>query len=75
MFHPPSRLGDNVQHFLSMEEALRVLSTMNEILHETGFSNRFTNPCFMVAVAMSFLTVTIFGTVMVTSVGNGGIRQ
>ena len=58
-----------------MDEASKVLSAMNEILHETGFSMRPTNPCFMVAVAMSFLTVITFGTVMVTSVGNGGIRQ
>ena len=77
MFHPPtpSHLGDHVQHFFSLAEAERVLSDMNEILHKTGFSMRPSNPCFMVAIAASFSVVITFSSVMLNSVGNGGIRQ
>ena len=55
MFHPPGSLNDNVQQFLMLAEAQKVLADLNQILHKTAFNPRISNPCFLLAVLSTFL--------------------
>jgi len=54
MFHPPSGLPEQVQHFLGLEDARRLLADLNRILHTTAFNPRVSNPCFCLALLLSF---------------------
>lgn len=54
-FIPPSSLGPNTNHFLPLEEALRILKDLNSILHETAFNPRPTNPCFLLTILFTFI--------------------
>jgi len=60
MFHPPTGLNDNVQHFLSLAEAQKILADLNKILHNTAFNPRVSNPCFLLAVLISLGSGGIF---------------
>ena len=59
MFHQPASLNENVQQFLSLAEAQKILTDLNLILHTTGFSPRISNPCFLLALLASFGTVPV----------------
>ena len=60
MFNPIASLNENVQQFLSIAEAQKILADLNEILHKTGFSPKPSNPCFLLALLASFGTVAPF---------------
>ena len=67
MFNPVASLNENVQQFLSLAEAQKILADLNEILHKTGFSPKPSNPCFLLALLASFGTVAPFVMLMATS--------
>jgi len=60
MFHPPTGLNENVQHFLSLAEAQKIIADLNKILHKTAFNPRVSNPCFLLAVLISLGSSGIF---------------
>jgi len=60
MFHPPGGLNDNVQQFLTLAEAQKILADLNKILHNTAFNPRVSNPCFLLAVLISFGSIGMF---------------
>ena len=68
MFHPPTGLNDNVQQFLSLEEARKILADLNKILHNTAFNPRVSNPCFLLAVLISLGSSGIFTSFMTSSI-------
>ena len=59
MFHFPASLNENVQQFLSLAEAQKILTDLNQILQKTAFSPRISNPCFLLALLASFRTVPV----------------
>ena len=59
MFHTPAFLDDNVQQFLRLAEAKKILADLNKILHLTAFNPRVSNPCFPLAVLTSLGTCGI----------------
>ena len=67
MFHPPSGLNENVQQFLTLAEAQKILSDLNKILHRTAFNPRVSNPCFILAVLISLGSSGIFTPSIFTS--------
>ena len=67
MFNPVASLNENVQQFLSLAEAQKILADLNEILHKTGFSPKPSNPCFLLALLASFGTVAPFVMLMTMS--------
>jgi len=66
MFHPPESLNENVQQFLSLAEAEKILADLNAILHRTAFSPGLCNPCFLLALLSSCGASGIFISEMVT---------
>lgn len=60
MFHPPTGLNENVQQFLSLDEAKKIIADLNKILHNTAFNPRISNPCFLLAVLASMGVLGIF---------------
>ena len=55
MFHTPAGLDDNVQQFLRLEEAEKILTDLNNILRSTAFNPpTFYNPWFLLAVLASY---------------------
>ena len=54
MFQTPAVLDDNVQEFLRLEEAEKILADLNKILRLTAFNPTVFNPCFLLAVLASF---------------------
>ena len=54
MFKTPAGLDDNVQQFLRLEEAEKILADLNKILRLTAFNPTAFNPCFLLAVLTSF---------------------
>ena len=69
MFHTPASLNDIVQHFLRISEAKKILAELNKILHLTVFNPRVSNPCFLIAVLISFGSIGMFSSFMTSSVG------
>jgi len=69
MFHPPAGLNDNVQQFLSLAEAQKILADLTKILHKTAFNPRVSNPCFLLAVLISFGSIGIFTPSITSSAG------
>ena len=67
MFHPPTGLNENVQQFLSLAEAQKILADLNKIIHKTAFSpNPCLNPCFLLAMLISFGSGGVFVSEMAT---------
>jgi len=66
MFHPPESLNENVQQFLSLAEAEKILADLNAILHRTAFSPGLCNPCFLLALLSSCGASGIFISEMAT---------
>ena len=66
MFHPPESLNENVQQFLSLTEAQKILTDINAILHRTAFRPGPSNPCFLLALLSSFGAGGIFISEMVS---------
>ena len=66
MFHPPESLNENVQQFLSLAEAEKILADLNAILHRTAFSPGLCNPCFLLALLSSCGASGIFISEMVS---------
>ena len=66
MFHPPASLNDNVQHFLTLSEAQKILAELNQILHNPKPSN----PCFLLAVLFTFVCSGFFPFVITTGLEN-----
>ena len=54
MFHTPASLDDNVQQFLRLAEAKKILADLNKILCLTAFNPTAFNPFFLLAVLTSF---------------------
>jgi len=54
MFQTPAVLDDNVQEFLRLEEAEKILADLNKILRLTAFNPTVFNPCFLLAVVASY---------------------
>ena len=73
MFHPPTGLNENVQHFLSLAEAQKIIADLNKILHKTAFNPRVPNPCFLLAVLISFGSIGMFSSFMTSSTSSVGI--
>ena len=73
MFHPPGGLNDNVQQFLTLAEAQKILADLNKILHKTAFNPRVSNPCFLIAVLISFGSIGMFSSFMTSSTSSVGI--
>ena len=67
MFNPIASLNENVQQFLSLADAQKILADLNAILHKTGFSPKPSNPCFLLALLASFGTVAPFVMFMATN--------
>jgi len=65
MFPFPASLNDNVQQFLSLAEAQKILTDLNKILHKTAFNPRASNPCFLLALLASFGSLPLFVSSMV----------
>jgi len=70
MFHPPASLNDNVQHFLTLSEAQKILADLNQILHKTAFNPKPSNPCFLLAVLFTFVCSGFFPFVITTGLEN-----
>ena len=70
MFHPPSSLPEEVQEFLGLEEARRVLAHLNHILHTTAFHPR--GPCLCLAIVMSMGSMGIIMPVFLLSIQEDG---
>ena len=66
MFHPPGSLNENVQQFLSLAEAQKILSDLNKILRKTSFSPKPSNPCLLLAFLASFGVAGLFTVFMAT---------
>ena len=66
MFHPPESLNENVQQFLSLTEAQKILTDINAILHRTAFSPGCSNPCFLFGLLASCGAGGIFISEMAT---------
>jgi len=75
MFHPPTGLSDNVQHFLSLAEAQTIVADLNKILHNTAFNPRVSNPCFLLAVLISFGSSGIFTSSMTSGITLAGNEE
>ena len=75
MFHPPTGLSDNVQHFLSLAEAQTIVADLNKILHNTAFNPRVSNPCFLLAVLISFGSSGIFTSSMTSGITLGQLAE
>jgi hypothetical protein len=75
MFHPPTGLNDNVQHFLSLAEAQTIVADLNKILHNTAFNPRVSNPCFLLAVLISFGSSGIFTSSMTSGINLAGNEE
>ena len=60
MFHPPASLTENVQQFLRLAEAEKILADLNQILHKTAFNPSPCSPCFLLALLASFGAGGIF---------------
>jgi len=75
MFHTPAGLNDNVQHFLSLAEAQKILADLNKILHNTAFNPRVSNPCFLIAVLISLGSSGIFTSSMTSSIGDDTLEE
>ena len=54
MFDPPTSLSENVQQFLELSEAQKIVADLNRILHKTAFNPKLTNPCFLLALLFYF---------------------
>ena len=54
MFEPPTSLSENVQQFLELSEAQKIVADLNRILHRTAFNPKLTNPCFLLALLFYF---------------------
>jgi len=70
MFHPPGSLNDNVQQFLMLAEAQKILADLNQILHKTAFNPRISNPCFLLAVLSTFLFSGVFTAPFLTHISD-----
>jgi len=70
MFHPPTGLNENVQQFLSLAEAQKIIADLNKILHNTAFNPRVSNPCFLLAVLVTFAGTGIFTSSMISGISD-----
>ena len=59
MFEPPTSLSENVQQFLELSEAQKIVADLNRILHRTAFNPKLTNPCFLLALLFYFMFLGI----------------
>ena len=61
MFEPPTSLSENVQQFLELSEAQKIVADLNRILHRTAFNPKLTNPCFLLALLfyLAFLGIVL----------------
>ena len=59
MFEPPTSLSENVQQFLELSEAQKIVADLNRILHKTAFNPKLTNPCFLLALLFYFMFLGI----------------
>ena len=50
MFHPPSTLEENVQQFVTLDEAKKILADLNQILDRTKFYPSF--PALLIMLIM-----------------------
>merc|ERR1712179_20242 len=71
-FIPPSSLPPNMNHFLPLEEVLRILKDLNTTLHQTAFNPRPNNPCFILT---SLLTMIVPGLLPVLSLHDDDVLE